>query len=295
MVSLGIQKALHLYKEEAKRNPKLNGLYMASIKKDGWYVYADYIIGRGWSDFHSRTGRIIPSLQNYKKHLISLPQPKEDCRIIKEAIIPGLKFHTLNGILNRSTGNYQAEGVQFYVHDYVPLRTYHLNLEINYALNRYEKVKELIGVHHRDVFIRHELLFIAAYHKQFWLDKFHKVIDDEEEGLVFKREDSLYSPDKRNSDLLKMKMEDTFDLLCVKMYWTKGDKGNDNLNLDLQNKAGIIVPVRIGKFSDIAEFQINSPVGKVVCIKAMCKLPDGSYREPRYSHIRFDKLSTDID
>jgi hypothetical protein len=285
------QKVLHLHLEEAKKKPKLQGLYMLSEKLDGWYVTIDYDPSYGWFTPVSSAGRVIPSMLWAKEIFERLPEPKEYCRFIMEATIPGLDFHTANGIFNRSIGDFECKDVVFSIHDYIQ---YSVINSID-AINRYKLLTKLDTSYTKGRVFIHPLLHVGEYNRDNWMLYFDEVASRDGEGIVAKRETGLYSPGKRNSDLLKIKLEDTFDLLCIRMYWTVGEKGHDNLNLDLQNKAGVIVPVRIGKHSDIAKFQVDSPVGKVIQIKAMCQLPDGSYREPRYDCERFDKLPSEID
>ena len=121
-----------------------------------------------------------------------------------------------------------------------------------------------------------------------------QVWDRDGEGVILLRTDSTYSAGKRNSDLMKIKLEETFDLLVTDLYFTVGEKGNDNMNLKLKDSRGCFVDVRIGKHKDQYEFALSSPIGKVATIKCMKQTDDG-YREPRFLHIRYDKLPHEID
>ncbi len=286
------QKVLHLHIEEKKKKPQINYDYLMLEKLDGWYVYIDYISGT-WHYPRSSAGRIIPSFQWMRdegfldKHIKPLPI---DCRFIVEATIDGKLFHEANGLFNRSKGDCSCRDVIFNFHDLVPLRA-----ENNHYRNseRYWMLQDEIQ------FLSEQFRLIpllgVSSNKNTWYNVADKIWDRGGEGLILKRANDVYHPGKRNASMLKIKLEEEFDLLCVNMYTTIGEKGNENLNLDLKNLKGIVVPVRIGKYSDIAEFERSSPIGKVVQIRAMCQLEDGSYREPRFVGVRYDKKQSEID
>jgi ATP-dependent DNA ligase len=139
------------------------------------------------------------------------------------------------------------------------------------------------------------ILQFIQYEQKVWEQTFETIIDKGGEGIIIKRSSSLYQAGKRNSDLLKLKLEATFDLLCKEVYYTVGEKGNSNMNLTLVRKNGVEVPVRVGKHSDIAKFEAESPVGGVIAVRCMKELEDGSLREPRFKCPRPDKLVTEID
>jgi ATP-dependent DNA ligase len=288
-----IQKVLHLHKEEEKKNPNINHEYIISEKKDGWYVFVDYFPDRGFSYPVSSSYRFVPSMEKSIDLFRRLPKPINHCRFIMEAVIPGMDFYTMNGIFNRSVGDVNRDDVEFYFHDLITLVDGNPIPET--ALDRYKRLQQ----------IEQEIKNISRFHllpilgiskdKNVWMKHAEEVWENGGEGVVLKRVDAQYKPDRRDSSLMKIKLENSFDLLCVRMYKTIGEKGNENLNLDLKNKKGIIIPVRIGKFSDIAKFEKESPVGKVIKIKCMKQSKDGSYREPRYDCVRYDKTDKDID
>lgn len=290
------QKVLHLHLEESKKNPKINHSYMVSEKLDGIYTYADYITGVGWSPIKSRVARTIPSMDYALNLLYKLPTPKVDCRLIMEATIPGLDFHTANGIFNRSVGECQAVDTVFKLHDYVPLNTYFKNLPENKAIGRWNILKQL-DLSSSKGKLEHIPLLAVSNSKAIWMHYAEQVWDNGGEGVVLKQEDALYQPDKRNSSLMKIKLECAVDLECIALYYTIGEKGNRNLNLRLRRRNGIIVPVRVPKHEDIALFEADSSqvLGQVVEVKAMKELKDGALREPRFFRVRYDKELRDID
>ncbi|MFA6201256.1 MAG: hypothetical protein WC679_12720 [Bacteroidales bacterium] len=286
------QKVLHLHIEEAKKKPNIDHTYIVSSKIDGWYVYADYINGE-WSNFHSRVCREIPSLRWAKHYLNNLPKPNFNCRIIAEAVIPGLDFHTANGRFNRTLDNYEEREVVFYFHDIINLDTYWKNQPENYASVRYARLHDWRLPINIGIFRLHTILG-ETDNRSKWLSLAEEVWSNDGEGVVLKRADAIYQPDKKNSSLMKIKLEAEFDLLVIDYFSSIGEKGNLAWNMKLQDKSGTEVNVRVGKDSDIAEFAVNNPVGKVALIRCMKKLPD-SYREPRFVSIRYDKLPKDID
>jgi ATP-dependent DNA ligase len=286
MSNLKPQKVLHLHLEEAKKNPKISGNYMVTEKLDGWYAYIDYDTDKGWGYVHSRQGREIPSLQWLHSVFVEVPTPTENCRFIFEVTIDGLDFHTTNGILNRTKGTCQAWQAKVNLHDVVFTDIYHRDEPKNTAAARRIHLNSLDLIMVSDTIRRIPVLAISP-DRDVWMTYFNEIIEKGGEGVILKRTNSLYESDKRNSNLMKIKLEETAILECVDIYYTTGDKGNSNLNVTLRNKAKKLVNVRIPKHSDVAAIEDDSSyiLGKAVMIKAMCKLPDGLYREPRYWRI----------
>jgi ATP-dependent DNA ligase len=272
------QKVLHLFKEMEKKKPAIEGDYIVTEKLDGIYAYINYIAGR-FQPIYSRQCRVIPAFSKYQELFNSLPKPKADARLIMEAYIPGVDFHTMNGIFNRSVGNFHCEDVQFFLHDIVyfgnPLP----------ALQRYEillssniEVKEKINVL--------PILTISDS-----LDDWNKMFEDIKlqggEGVVLKKADAIYHPGKRNSSLMKIKLESQAILVCSDIFYTVGEKGHSNLNATFKTPKGIEVVCRIGKHADIfaIEKDKNHILGKKCLIEFMEELPSGMLREPRFKEI----------
>ena len=93
--------------------------------------------------------------------------------------------------------------------------------------------------------------------------------------------------------MLKIKLEDTFDLKVIDSEWTQGKKGNAAFNLILENKAGVKTQVVVAKHDLIDKFTKKLP--EIVEIKCMKKLENGTYREPRFFRERLDKTVDQID
>ena len=291
------QKVLHLYLEEEKKNPKLQHEYIVSEKLDGWFTTFAYSMEYGWHLPLSSAGREIPAFSHMLEHIEKLPTPKTSGMFIAEAYMPGVPFHTQNGIYNRSKGNYQATDVQFYIHDFVETGTYSPTIiDKRDALTRYRALNSICLPSEGGKLNLHKIIEVTN-DKDRWYEHFADIVSQDGEGVVLKQASGIYQPDKRNSSLMKIKLEDTFDLHCIEMYNTVGDKGNSNLNLMLIDSFGTKVPVRIGKHEDVTSFRANSSLilDKVVEIKCMKKNKDGSYREPRFKCIREDKTLREID
>lgn len=263
---------------------------MLTKKIDGWFVYIDYDTDLGWQPVKSRAGRVIPAFEFLHYQLGDmLAIPDTNLRIIAEAHIGMTPFHVVNGIFNRSTGNYDATEVEFTIHDLV------MEANITPAIDRFKCIPNIL-LPRQTRFSRAELLHVSSS-QSLWDYTFNQVVDEGYEGIVLKQVDSIYNEGKRNSTLMKMKKNLTADLLAIQLEETIGEKGEDNVNLVLQSKDGVEITVRVGNFEERAGFLANprSVIGKVVEIGAMEKLVDGTYREPVYKCIRGDKLQSEID
>ena len=276
------QLALHLYKEEEKKNPKLDDEYIIFQKYDGWYGYFDF----GVEGIFSRAGRRIPSLDHLAK-VIKLAADDagiDQGRLIFEILVEGApEFHELNGILNRKSE--QAKGAYLMVHDLVgPLdettvdRLFEAVLVVDLlALDAVRFAKPLCTTSYipRIKTVCNHLWSLGC------------------EGIIGKAAQSYYQPGKRNSSLIKIKEECTAELLVTGMLaGDKSGKYHSTLGtLTCVDKAGVVH--NISGMSDEQRdkwyLELEPIVGKVIEIKAMKKLPDGTYREPRFKAIRHDK------
>lgn len=283
------QKILHLYKEEQKKKPKFLGEYFITEKLDGIYTYIDCINGV-WQQPHSRAGRAIPAFEHLIKELEILEPTKSDTRFILEATHSTERdFHTLNGIFNRSVGDYHCNDVVFNFHDMVE----HKNLE-QPAIERLAALRGFFNTHSEVLpnRFRYCPVLQVSSDKDLWFEQFHKVLEAGGEGVVLKHTHSGYYPDKRNSSLLKIKTEERIVLHCVDVFYTIGKKGNSNLNATFRRNNGVEVVVRVGKHSDIAKIEEdkNYILGKPCLLEYMCELPGGALREPRFKKVLSDVL-----
>lgn len=281
------QKVLHLYKEEQKKKPKFLGDYIVTEKLDGIYAYVDYINGK-WSAIHSRAGRAIPAFEHLTKEFENLTPPTGNTRFIFEATHNTIKdFHTINGIFNRSVGDYHCNNVVFNFHDMVVPST----LDIP-AVERLHALRSWFNVNTEAVTNRFRYcpMLHVSNSKDLWLAEFNKVIEAGGEGIVLKHSESGYYPDKRNSSLMKIKLEERIVLHCVDIFYTVGDKGNSNLNATFRRNNGVEIVVRVGKHIDIARIEDdkNYILGKPCLLEYMCEIAGGKLREPRFKKVLTD-------
>lgn len=276
-----LQKAKHLKDELKKKNPNINHEYMYSEKIDGWYTYTDFDKYTGWSNIHSSSNRVIPSMVHCSEQYFSkLPNPSSNCRLIMEAYIPDTPFHILNGIFNRSKGNCLAEDVHFKLHDVI-----YLDDPLLDAYQRYRRLIELPDLERLQV---HSLLGISSNQDK-WQKAFETIVSNGGEGIVLKQADGTYQAGKRNSSLLKIKQEVSLKLRIIDYFTTIGAKGEVAYNLTVMRKGGASFNVVVPKHSDQAKFQEVCPIGQVAEIKAMKELENGMLREPVFKCIREDK------
>jgi len=277
------QKALHLHIEEDKKNPKFKGRMYAIMQKfDGWYGYLEE------GKIYSRAGRLIPSLAH-------LAMPKLKGRLIFEILVEGVPvFSDLNGILNRKA---PCNDAYFKVHDWV------LHEEATFS-TRWATACDFCYRYGEEYKMSIVKLLGQSKNPQVWKDTAKKLWDLDKEGVILKAMDAPYSSGKRNADVMKIKEEVTLDLLVIGLEMGKGkyhsnlgalivkDKANNTHSIsgmtDAQRKMWWNAPK--------CTFKVPHPIlGRVVEVKAMKILKDGSLREPRFKAIRYDKTKTEID
>ena len=288
-----MQKVLHLKDELAKKKPKLEGNFLVTEKIEGWYVKIHYKQELGvWLPPLSSSHRVIPSLRWTIELFHRLPQPREDCYIIAEAYIEETPFHILNGIFNRSIGNHSCLNVVFKAHDIIFPNKPELT-----AATRYTLLSSILTEGAVKNIQLLPIIYQGYYDKDIWQREFEIIANRGGEGIVAKRDTGIYSPAKRNSDLLKLKLECTVDLLAVRLERTVTEKGNLSLTLVSQRANGIEVHTVINKHEDQEKFIADSTtiIGKVVEIKAMEEFEDGQLRQAVFKCIRHDKTITEID
>lgn len=293
-----IHKALYLHLEQKKKNPKLfTDEYFLTEKRDGWWAGIPYKIGKGWQKPISAANRIVPAwewLAETGKLAELLPPLSTDNLIIAEAVIPDTPFHILNGMFNRSIGEYACKDVEFIVHDII--RTNSNGLVIpETAKTRWERLQTFMSAARKsNLFQLASIISVETFDEDRWLRYFEEIYNRGGEGIVAKNLSGCYAPGKRNADLLKMKAEDTYDCTFHELYWTMGEKGEKNLNIAVKTNDGIISNVRVGKHADIRELLEKEKEGQlqnaIIEIKAMQILESGALREPRFKAIRYDLL-----
>lgn len=282
------QKALHLFQEMDKKKPKcLESRYMVTEKHDGWYGFLDFPSCK----IHSRAMREIPSLVELS-NLIRSKRPQVKGRLLFEIMIEGLEvdsFPELNGRLNRK--NEQVDDVYIRVHDFI--NEWRFEMPAN---KRFDFASEIVQRLDLDCVKTSPLLGISSEPDQ-WYEFAEKVWSRGGEGVILKKFDGVYMPEKRNFTLMKIKEELTLDLKVVGKFEGEGKYKGTLGGLIVQDKAG-----NKHKVSGMTDSQRHkwwgddtTIINKVVEVKAMKRLKDGSLREPRFKAIRFDKCITEID
>lgn len=276
------QKAKHLYAEEEKKNPAHIGHdYMIFEKHDGWYGYMD--IG---SPIMSRQVREIPSLTGFSKELNAAFQDKMPAirgRVIFEILVEDYPvFKDLNGILNRIQ---QAKGAYLLVHDFI------VDGEDYVFVLRYQQALLLVNeLSHPQVRMA-TVLDEANREPDQWRALAERVWSQGGEGIIAKRVDALYSPGKRNADILKIKLEKTEEMLVVNMEEGEGKYTGTLGKLVVLDVHGVTHKVSGMSDSERHDWWNTEEhiLGKVVEVQFMQRLANGSLREGRFKAVRHDK------
>ena len=280
---MGIQKAKHLFLEMDKKKPDIEQPYMMFEKHDGWFGFLDFpscII-------HSRQLREIPAVKELSDS-IRAHRPDVKGRLIFEIMIKGMEvnsFHELNGILNRKYE--QAEDVYLQVHDFIP----DFQFCTMTASKRYDFAAEVVNrLAHPQVRLS-PILGVTSDPQQ-WHKMAENIQANGGEGLILKAYNALYTEGKRISTLMKIKEEVTVEMRVTKVIEGKGDHEGMAGKLVCKDEVGQLHEIGMGcaTHEERREWLCSEYIiGKVVEVKAMKRLKDGKYREPRFKAIRWDK------
>jgi ATP-dependent DNA ligase len=280
-----IQKVLSYAKFKASKNNKITSPYAVMVKEDGWYVYIDFFDSKT-EGLKSSAGRVIPSLKYLSDKLTKL-ETIGNGRFIFEATIPDLKFHELNGILNRKYE--QAQNVVLNLHDIV-----NLDGETPSFINRYEwmvaeSFKQLSDILEHQISLI-PILEITNLEEIFKLH-FDSVTSKGGEGIILKNIDAGYSFGKRNSDVMKVKEEVTEDCIVLDIIEGQGKYKDTTGALVVARENGVVIQVSGMTDSQREDWWFNKDniLHKYIEVKAMKELPDGTLREPRFKAVRYDK------
>jgi DNA ligase-1 len=290
MSNYPVQKALHYHEAKAKKNFTL-GTYAIQPKLDGWFVMVDYIDGK-WGKLTSRAGREIPSVAYLNELIVKSLSPKVNLRLIFEATIPNMQFHELNGVLNRKSE--EASDVVLNLHDAIFLDRPELAFK-----ERYKYANIAYGM--LKVWLGHwvELIPILAVtsDEELIYKYFNSILELGGEGVILKNWEAGYFFGKRNANMMKIKEEVSKDLAVVGMVEGEGKYKGTLGALVVQSRDGTKHQVSgmTDSERDLWWNNRESIIGKVVEVKAMKELEDGSLREPRYKACRFDKTLAEID
>lgn len=277
------QFALHLHIEEDKKKPKfVDRAYAIYEKYDGWYGYFDSEDGV----IKSRAGREIPAVA----HLNDLLKPfVQNGVLIFEILLDDIKlFKDLNGVLNRKA---PAHTAYLKVHDFYDRTLPQADLSKRTAM-AYDIVETL-----KSSRVRTAPILSVSRNPEVWKEKASQIMEAGGEGVILKAIDAPISQDKRNADLMKIKMELTVDLLVISLLRGEGKYAGTLGALRCVDREGRVHMISGMTDTQRAEWW-NTPsliVNHVVEVQAMCQLPNGSLREPRFKAVRYDKTPQDID
>lgn len=284
-----VQKAKHLYAELDKKKPSCEGVEYAIFEKyDGWYGYID-LDGTDSAWITSRADRAIPSLVELSMRLRGHVPAGVSGRLIFEITIPSTPdFSTLNGILNRSKAPCQADGVVLKCHDFITDNRKTFDM-------RYAELEALVSEINCDWV---QLAPILAYGPHQSVQTLAEAIWERGgEGTIGKARLEPYHEGKRDFSLIKVKEDVDADLLVIDMVEGAGKYTGTLGALVCRDKSGN--KHRISGMTDEQRYQWwtnpSAITGSIIEIKAMKKLKDGQYREPRFKAVRFDKTVADID
>lgn len=289
------QKVLHVKDELAKKNPKLHGIFAITEKHNGW----DFDIIFDGTKFlplrAGRSGREVPSVAWVSELLNKeLGSCYDKPFILKaEGIVPNVAFEVANGMFNRTKGEVALPSARFKIHNLFDPS----NVTATYIERRNAIHTLAMPLLNPDIFQITPILYTGAYDEKVWDKFFQQITSEGGEGIVAARTTSVYAQGKRNSDLLKRKLEIERDCLAIRLEESTGEKGNFGLTLVSKRKNGAEIRTVIGRH-DLQEAWLADPslvLGKVVQIRGMYDLPDGTIKECVFSHIRYDKTADDIE
>lgn len=281
------QKALHLHTEEEKKKPKHVGHdYVIFEKYDGWYGYLDLAEGI----VRSRVGRPIPSCEQLSTKIMESTHRRHGIAVF-EILVGGVsEFHELNGILNRTVGDYVCKDAYVKIHDLItdPTMVYR---------DRHNQMKSTFSTDNAKSSVLVAPYLNVSQHPSTWRRHCEEIWSSGGEGIILKRVEAPYSVGKRNFDLMKIKEEVTVDLLVTGLVCGQGKYESVTGALVCIDRTGLVHHISGMSDDQRQKWWVNptAVVGSVVEVKAMKVNPDGSLREPRFKAIRYDKTAKDID
>lgn len=285
------QKAQHLYIEEDKKNPKHLGKEYAVFEKyDGWYGYCNLANGV----IHSRANRPIPSCEALSREIYHrcMKEGINSGTLVSEILLRSTtEFSELNGILNRTVGDYIAKDVYIKVHDWIPQNDSGVPFSSRFA--EAEFIVNMLDSPNIEI-ANYKARSISP---EVWKSHAERIWSEGGEGVILKQWDAPYHQGKRNSTLMKIKEEVTLDLLVIAIVEGQGKYQGTTGAIVCKDSKGFKHTIS-GMTDDQRDAWFEEPyfiVGKVVEVKAMKVLPDGQLREPRFKAVRHDKSAKDID
>ena len=211
-----------------------NGDYFAQLKKDGnWYnfVIAEdggcYLFSRGISVKTKLPSEAIAKVPHIEKVLSKLPRGTS---IVGEIYYPNGNTNDVRSIMGclpkKSIERQKEKGnIHFYIHDvleYDGVETFNLRADERYSLLT-EKVQPIIND-------SVELEIAEAYYENIY-EEVAKALASGEEGMVLKLKSASYQEGKKPAwQMIKVKVQDTVDVVCMGFLPPTKEYTGDHLN-----------------------------------------------------------------
>ncbi len=195
-----------------------NGEYFAEVKKDGYFYeyektedYA-YLLSRNPSKV---TGVLTDKLDNVPHIRAALDNLPTGTIVCGEIYYPGKTSKDVTRVMGckpaEAIKRQQGNLIHFYIHDLIYYDGE--NMMNKGALERYNKLKEIYDELNLS---QHPFLELAEAHTENIFDLINSTLADGEEGVVLKRKNSIYAPEKRTAwETIKVKKTDGTDVVIT--------------------------------------------------------------------------------
>lgn len=195
-----------------------SGEYFAEIKKDGYFYQFNrtpnynYLFSRN-KGVNGLLSEKIDNVPHIKEALSRLPA---NTIILGEIYYPGgtsKNVTTIMGCLPQTAIKRQEEQglIHYYIHDIIMYDG--IDLMNTGALNRFKILSKIYEIY--DLLDFNYIELATAVYENIY-EAIEDALKNGEEGMVLKRKDALYIPDKRPAwSSIKAKMEDTVDAVCM--------------------------------------------------------------------------------
>lgn len=195
-----------------------SGEYFAELKKDGFFYQYNrtpnnnYLFSRNVSV----NGFLSEKLSNVPHIKDAMSRLPGDTIVIGEVYYPGKISKDVTAIMGclpeEAIRRQKVQGlIHYYIHDIIMYDG--IDLKNTAALNRYKILEKVYQKYSLQDFSYIELA-TATYENIY--EAIEEAFENGEEGMVLKRKNGLYAPDKRPAwATIKVKIEDTVDVVCM--------------------------------------------------------------------------------
>lgn len=287
-----VQLALSLDKVKTE---KLQFPMLVSEKLDGVYCLAIKLSGR--VGIYSRTGELFTSMRHIEKILTEILM--DDEVIIFEAYAPNTVQSTISGWCRDTKEQHPV--LMAVCHDLLFLCELVAGGSVPYA-NRSALLKLRVDTCRHTTGTRGTYWTVSCVDQKSVgslkeaQDYADHIIEGGGEGAVLRNPSGLYSPGKRNQDIIKIKQGVSYDLKVIGFQEGRGKYTGTLGALICRWRDGKNVVVS-GMTDDQRKLWWHAPggiLGKIVQVDAMRESSKGLLREPRFKGIRYDKTEGDF-